>query len=62
MAETLQEKIGQLMVFGFKGKTATPEIKKLIREQHIGGIILFGRNIGTTEEVLALTTELQREG
>ncbi|MEN2466218.1 beta-N-acetylhexosaminidase [Ornithinibacillus sp. JPR2-1] len=61
MAETLQEKIGQLMVLGFKGKTATPEIKKLIRERHIGGIILFGRNIGTTEEVLALTTELQRE-
>ncbi|MFS0674131.1 beta-N-acetylhexosaminidase [Ornithinibacillus sp. 179-J 7C1 HS] len=61
MNKSLQEKIGQLMVFGFKGKTATPEIKKLIRERHVGGIILFGRNIGTTEEVLALTTELQRE-
>ncbi|WP_047984451.1 glycoside hydrolase family 3 protein [Ornithinibacillus californiensis] len=61
MNKTIQEKIGQLMVFGFKGKTATPEIKKLIRERHVGGVILFGRNIGTTEEVLALTTELQRE-
>lgn len=48
------------MVFGFKGKTATPEIKKLIREHHVGGIILFARNIGTTKEVLELTTELQR--
>ena len=57
----LQQKIGQLMVFGFKGKTASPEIKKLIREHHVGGIILFGRNIGTPEEVLKLTTELQQE-
>ena len=61
MKKSIEQKIGQLMVFGFKGKTATPEIKKLIREHHVGGIILFGRNIGTTEEVLALTTELQRE-
>lgn len=57
----MQKKIGQLMVFGFKGTKASPEIKKLIREHHVGGIILFGRNIGTPEEVLALTTELQRE-
>lgn len=57
----IQKKVGQLMVFGFKGKTASPEIKKLIREHHVGGIILFGRNIGTPEEVLSLTTELQRE-
>jgi beta-N-acetylhexosaminidase len=57
----LREKIGQLMVFGFQGTTASPEIKKLIREHHVGGIILFGRNIGSPEEVLKLTTELQLE-
>ncbi|WP_243298864.1 beta-N-acetylhexosaminidase [Bacillus litorisediminis] len=56
-----QKKVGQLMVFGFKGKKASPEIKKLIREHHVGGIILFGRNIGTPDEVLKLTTELQLE-
>lgn len=61
MDKTIEQKIGQLMVFGFKGKKATPEIKKLIREHHVGGVILFARNIGTPEEVLALTTELQRE-
>lgn len=59
--QELKKKIGQLMVFGFQGKTASPEIKKLIREHHVGGIILFGRNIGTPEEVLHLTTELQLE-
>ncbi|MUK89010.1 beta-N-acetylhexosaminidase [Ornithinibacillus sp. L9] len=59
LSET-EKKIGQLMVFGFKGKTPTPEIKKLIHEHHVGGIILFGRNIGTPNEVLQLTTDLQR--
>lgn len=49
------------MVFGFHGKQAPPEIKKLIRDHHLGAIILFGRNIGTPQEVLELTTELQRE-
>ncbi|GIN40223.1 beta-N-acetylhexosaminidase [Heyndrickxia oleronia] len=57
----LKKKVGQLMVFGFNGKEATPEIKQLIRDYHLGAIILFGRNIGTPEEVLHLTTELQRE-
>nr|WP_309098208.1 beta-N-acetylhexosaminidase [Fredinandcohnia onubensis] len=56
----LRRKIGQLMVVGFKGITASEEIKELIREHHVGGIILFGRNIGTPEEILSLTTELQQ--
>lgn len=56
----LKKKVGQLMVFGFHGKEATPEIKALIKEYHLGSIILFGRNIGTPEEVLKLTTELQQ--
>lgn len=49
------------MVFGFNGKKMTPEIRDLIRNEQLGGIIFFGRNIGTPEEVLALTSELQRE-
>jgi len=57
----LRRKIGQLMVFGFKGITASDEIKDLIRDYHVGGIILFGRNIGTPKEILELTTELQQE-
>ncbi|GAA0368469.1 beta-N-acetylhexosaminidase [Bacillus horti] len=58
---TLRQKIGQLMVFGFAGTAPSKEILSLIREQHVGGIILFGRNVGTPEEVLSLTTALQKE-
>ncbi|MFT4416252.1 beta-N-acetylhexosaminidase [Fredinandcohnia humi] len=55
----LRKKVGQLMVIGFKGITASEEIKELIRDHHVGGIILFGRNIGTPQEILSLTNELQ---
>lgn len=48
------------MVVGFKGITASDDIKELIREHHVGGIILFGRNIGTPQEILSLTQELQQ--
>lgn len=58
---TLEKKLGRLMIAGFKGKTASPEIKRLIHTYHIGGVILFGRNIGTPEEIRQLTTELQQE-
>jgi beta-N-acetylhexosaminidase len=60
---SLREKIGQLMVFGFKADTAADvsvEIKELIRNNHIGGIILFGRNIGSPAEILKVTKELQQ--
>jgi beta-N-acetylhexosaminidase len=56
----LRRYVGQLMVIGFKGTTASKEIKELIRDHHVGGIILFGRNIGMPKEILTLTNELQR--
>jgi len=58
--EILRKKVGQLMVCGFDGLTASPQIKELIREYHIGGVILFARNIGSTRQVLRLTSELQQ--
>ena len=47
-------KIGQMMVFGFKAdqtSSLSPAITDLIKEYHIGGVILFGRNIGRPKEV-----------
>ncbi|MVO99827.1 beta-N-acetylhexosaminidase [Paenibacillus lutrae] len=56
---TLKEKIGQLLMVGFEGVTATEEISKLLQEHHAGGVIYFIRNIESTEQVFALTQELQ---
>lgn len=58
---TLHKKAGRLMIAGFKGLTMSEEIKDLIHTYHIGGVILFGRNIGTPAEILALTRSLQAE-
>lgn len=57
----LQKKVGSLFVVGFEGKQMTPQLRNLIHHYHIGGIILFSRNIGTPEEVLILTRTLQKE-
>ena len=57
---TLKQKIGQLMVIGFHGLTVPENFSELIKEYQIGGVILFGRNVGTPEEVLNLTTQLQK--
>ncbi|KIL49548.1 beta-N-acetylhexosaminidase [Jeotgalibacillus soli] len=57
----LKQRIGRLFVVGFDGTQATPEIIDMIHTYHVGAVILFGRNIGTPEELLKLTHSLQRE-
>ncbi len=57
----LNKAAGQLLIVGFEGKQITPEVKELINTYYVGGIILFTRNIGTSAEVLNLTTNLQKE-
>ncbi|HEX7065232.1 MAG TPA: beta-N-acetylhexosaminidase [Bacillales bacterium] len=56
---SLREKIGQLMLIGFEGTTVTPRVANIIKEDKIGGVILFPRNIQTPEQVLRLNIELQ---
>lgn len=57
---SLREKIGQLMVVGFQSKSVDDHIKKMITNYHVGGIILYDRNMETPEQVASLTNELQQ--
>ncbi|VAX29537.1 beta-N-acetylglucosaminidase [hydrothermal vent metagenome] len=52
-------KIGQLLMAGFEGTSPSKGIKKLISEYHIGGVILFSRNIESPKQLAKLTDELQ---
>lgn len=52
--------IGQHFVGGFDGTKITPLVKKLIQKYQIGGLILFGRNIESPEQVRYLNAELQK--
>lgn len=65
---TLREKVGQMIVAGFKGTEPSDEIMQAIRDDKIGGIILFSadvsaamgvRNISSPEQLARLTGQLQ---
>ncbi|OQE15590.1 hypothetical protein PENFLA_c031G02535 [Penicillium flavigenum] len=57
----LQKQVGQLFAVGFHGCTPSPEIKTLIHDYHVGGIVLFSRNFENAEQLQALTLALQNE-
>ncbi|KAJ5541543.1 hypothetical protein N7494_006619 [Penicillium frequentans] len=57
----LQKQVGQLFAVGFHGHTPSPEIKTLIHEYHVGGIIIFSRNFQDAAQLQALTLALQNE-
>ena len=60
MEQGLREKIGQLFMVGFDALEANDHIKTLIRQQRVGGVILFRRNVHTPQQVSALCRELQQ--
>ncbi|WP_058301248.1 beta-N-acetylhexosaminidase [Gorillibacterium timonense] len=58
---TLEQKVGQLFMAGFDGLTPTDGILDLIRENSLGGVIYFRRNIGDPEQVARLSQTLQEK-
>lgn len=57
---TLEEKLGQVMVIGFDGLTPEPALLEMLRNYHVGGVILFARNVDSPRQVAELTHTLQR--
>ncbi len=58
-AMTLDEQIGQVLIAGFQGTRASPEIIDLIERHHLGGVVLFSRNIESAAQVYELISSLQ---
>ena len=67
---SLEEKIGQMLIIGFDGKTINSQspIVKAIEENNVGGVILFDsnyrskqfdKNISSPEQVTLLNQQLQ---
>ncbi|TYR78877.1 beta-N-acetylhexosaminidase [Priestia megaterium] len=56
---TLEEKIGQLLVVGFQSNEVDDHVRKMISNYHVGGIILYDRNMKTPKQVASLTNDLQ---
>ncbi|MDY0257036.1 beta-N-acetylhexosaminidase [Gudongella oleilytica] len=58
MGMTFEEKLGQMVMIGIGGFTATEEELNLISENKIGGVILFQRNIKDADQVKELINSL----
>ncbi|XDD48956.1 glycoside hydrolase family 3 N-terminal domain-containing protein [Leptospira sp. WS92.C1] len=56
-----EELTGQVIHVAIPGKTLDETAEKEIEEILPGGIILFGMNLGTKQEILKLNTELQKK-
>jgi len=55
----VEREIGQLLMIGMPGPRLDHETDRLIRDNHIGGIILFSRNIEDPLQLAALCRDLQ---
>jgi beta-N-acetylhexosaminidase len=57
-ALTVDEQIGKLLFVAFSGTTAAPDVDSLVAEIHPGGVLFYGRNVGTLAQVRALTARI----
>ena len=58
---TFEEKLGQLLVIGFKGLNLTDDIKEMIKKYKFGNFILYSRNYHTLEQFEKLVRDLHDE-
>lgn len=58
---TLDEKIGQLIIAGFEGIALDDNAKSLIKNDKIGGIILFSENVESISQLVNLTNSIKSE-
>jgi beta-N-acetylhexosaminidase len=57
---SLDQKIGQMLMIGFHSKKFDNHIKEMLYEHYIGNVILFSRNIGSKDEIIELTEDIQK--
>lgn len=58
--DVLKSKVGKLLMVGFDGFEPGDHLKRMMREYHVGGVILFRRNVAGAEQVKQLTGEIRR--
>lgn len=59
-AMSLEEKIGQLFQIGFAAPAVSDQVKDMIENYHVGGVIYFSRNIKNPAQTAALSNNLQQ--
>ena len=59
---TLEQQVGQLIVFSFRGTVPPAYAVETLRKKRAAGVILFGGNIASPEQLGSLTRALRRQG
>ncbi|WP_254450434.1 beta-N-acetylhexosaminidase [Cohnella herbarum] len=57
---TLEQKVGQMILAGIDGTAIDSSMKKMIAEQHVGGIILYKNNFSDLEGSAKLVNDLKK--
>ena len=57
---SLEEKIGQILIFGFDEDSLDNEMKRWIGTGQIGNIKIFLRNVTSKEQIVDLTSDIKR--
>lgn len=55
------EKIGQMVMIGIQGTKVDDDSLYMLNQYHMGGVILFDRNMESPEQVKQLTSDLQAQ-
>ena len=55
---TIEEKVGQMLMFAFHGQEFNEQLKTQIDEFHLGGVIHFARNIKDPDQALKLNKDI----
>ena len=55
------EKVGQMVMIGIQGTDVDEDSLYMLHQYHIGGVLLFDRNIESEEQTTALTSHLQEQ-
>lgn len=55
----LVRRVGQRFMVGFEGLAASADVKALVREFGVGGVVLFARNVAEPGQVAELVRDLQ---
>ena len=56
---TIQQMLGQKLVFGFHGTELSEEFISLVKEYKIGNVILFLRNVQSADQLRRLCAQIQ---
>ncbi|KAG5639067.1 hypothetical protein DXG03_003848, partial [Asterophora parasitica] len=59
VTDEIKREIGQHFVFGFHGHDVSEDIRTLIRDYHLGSVILMKRNVANAKQTRKIVRELQ---